>query len=193
MPPLRTFLAVETPPEVRSRAAALVEQLSAAGANVRWSDSDTWHWTLNFLGDVPDNEVPAVCKAAAATAVAFTPFDLGVCGCGAFPSVSRPRTIWLGAGVGQEPLVLLQAALTRHLEPLGFRPEARRFTPHLTLGRLRDGVTGLKELSDLLRQHTEFDAGTMPVDEVVVLASRLERHGADHTVLGRAPLVGRLS
>ncbi len=188
MSSLRTFLAVEMPPEVRARAAALVERLGAAGANVRWSESTSWHWTLNFLGDVPETEIPAVCQAAAAAAAPFTPFELEARGCGAFPSVSRPRTVWLGAGEGQEALVYLQAALERHLAELGFRPEARRFTPHVTLGRLRDGVTGLAELADLIRRHAEYPAGIMPVGEVVVFSSELKRSGSVYTVLGRAPL-----
>jgi 2'-5' RNA ligase len=190
MPPLRTFVAVETPPEIRHRAEALVERLRGAGASVRWSDPASWHWTLNFLGDVPDREVPDVCKAAIAAAATVKPFELEVCGCGAFPAIDRPRTLWLGTGEGRESMISLQGALVSQLAELGFRPEARRYLPHLTLGRLRDGTTGLEELAELLRRYTDFDAGMMWVSEVTLFSSRLERSGAVHTPLGHGPLGG---
>ncbi len=85
---------------------------------------------------------------------------------------------------------LLHAALSRHLAALGFRPEARRFTPHLTLGRVRDVSTGLTELAALLAKHADFSAGFMNVDEVVVFSSRLEKSGAVHERLGAGPLAG---
>ncbi len=190
MPPLRTFVAVETPPEIRQRAEALVERLRPAGANVRWSDPASWHWTLNFLGDVPDREIPDVCKAAAAAAATVAPFELEVRGCGAFPAVDRPRTLLARHRRGRDWMIALQGALVSQLAELGFRPEARRDLPHLTLGRLRDGTTGLRELAELLGRFADFNAGVMWVGELTIFSSRLERSGAQHTPLGHAPLGG---
>ena len=187
---IRTFVAVESPPEIRQRAAALVQKLEAAQAKIRWVGSDAMHWTMNFLGDVPDVEIPAVCAEVQAAAKPFTPFDLEVRGIGAFPSPSRPRTIWLGVTEGAEQMELLHAALSRHLAKLGFRPEARRFRPHLTLGRVRDASGGLDELAELLQKHADYLAGRMSVDEVVVFSSRLERSGAVHERLGAGQLAG---
>lgn len=186
----RTFVAIETPPDVRSRAAALVERLKSSGAKVRWADVQTMHWTLNFLGDVPDNEVADVCQCVTAAVAPVSPFDLEIVGCGAFPKVGRPRTLWLGVGKGAEAMIELQAALERSLAKLGFRPENRQFKPHLTLGRVRDASAGLDELTDLVRRQADFSAGVMYVDEVVVFSSQLERTGAIHTPLGHAPLAG---
>lgn len=186
----RTFIAVETPSEIRHRAAALVERLKASGAKVRWADTNTMHWTLNFLGDVPDTEIAGVCRTATEAVASFSPFDLEIAGCGAFPTSGRPRTLWLGVGEGAAALVELQAALEKKLATIGFRPEARQFKPHLTLGRLRDSSTGLDELAELVRRHADFSAGEMYVDEVVVFSSQLERTGAVHTPLGHAPLAG---
>jgi 2'-5' RNA ligase len=191
MSTIRTFVAVEIPEEIRHRAAALVEQLKGAQAKVNWTELTTVHWTTNFLGDVSDTEIPVICEQVAAAAKPFTPFELEVRGVGAFPDVGRPRTIWLGAGEGKEPMIYLQTALERHLATLGFRPEARRFQPHLTLGRVRSGSSGLYQLADLIRKHADFDAGVMGVDEVVVFSSRLERTGAVHGRLGGAPLEGK--
>ncbi len=175
MSKIRTFIAVETPPDIRRRAMALIERLRASQAKVRWSDPDSMHLTLNFLGEA---------------AAPFASFDLELQGIGAFPSTGRPRTLWLGAGEGAEEIVLLQTAITKSLAPLGFRPEARRFRPHLTLGRVRDSHLGLDELAELMKQHADFNAGSTPVDEVVVFSSRLERAGAVHERLGAGALAG---
>lgn len=190
MSAIRTFVAVESPADIRQRAAALVERFKAAQAKVRWADMSTMHWTMNFLGDVPDPEIPAICAAVAAAAKPFRPFELEVRSVGAFPGVGRPRTIWLGAGVGKEAMSYLHAALERHLADLGFRPESRRFQPHLTLGRVRDSSTGLVELAKLIRRQADFDAGSMTVEEVVVFSSRLEPTGAVHERLGAGALEG---
>ena len=190
MSTIRTFVAVEIPDEVRHRAAALVERLRAAQAKVRWTDLTTMHWTMNFLGDVPDREIAAVCARLPRRPSRSRRSIWKWRGSARFPNGARPRTIWLGAGVGKEPLADLQAALERHLATLGFRPEARRFQPHLTLGRVRDGSTGLTELADRIHDLAEFDAGTMFVNKVVVFSSRLERAGAVHERLGGGPLQG---
>ncbi len=190
MSKIRTFVAIETPPDVRRRAAALVERLRGSPAKVRWTELDSMHWTLNFLGDVDDTEIPAICAAVAEAAAPLASFDLEVRGVGAFPTTGRPRTLWLGVGDGEEQMVLLQSALVDRLERLGFRAEARRYRPHLTLGRVRDSSVGLDELAALVEQNSDTIAGSMPVDEVVVFSSRLERTRAVHERLGAGPLRG---
>jgi 2'-5' RNA ligase len=190
MSTFRTFVAIEAPSEICHCAAALVERLKSSGAKVRWADTHAMHWTLSFLGDVPDTEIAAVCRSVTAAVAPFSPFDLEVCGCGAFPSSGRPRTLWLGVGEGSEAMVELQAAVERNLAGLGFRAEARQYKPHLTLGRVRDSSTGLDELANLVRRYADFSAGIMAIDEVVVVSSQLERSGAVHTPLGHAPLAG---
>jgi hypothetical protein len=160
MSTIRTFVAVEIPEEIRHRAAALVERLRVAQAKVRWTDLASIHWTMNFLGDVPDTQIPAICEAVAAAAKPFTPFDLVVRGVGAFPSPGRPRTIWLGAGDGKEPLVYPtpERQLIRRLPP---RPAASSRT-HARPGR--DAWAGWPN-SPSCSTHADFDAGPMPVDE----------------------------
>jgi len=190
MSTFRTFVAIEAPSEICHRAAALVTRLKESGAKVRWADTQTMHWTLSFLGDVPDAEIAGVCRSVTAAVAPFSPFELDVCGCNAFPTSGRPRTLWLGVGEGADALVELQAALEQSLAKLGFRAEARQYKPHLTLGRVRDSSSGLEELAELVQRHADFSAGLMAVDEVVVFSSQLERAGAIHTPLGHAPLAG---
>ena len=139
MPPLRTFIAAEISPEIRTSALRLIERLRTAPVKVTWTKPENLHYTIKFLGDVPAEKTADVCRAVQVAVGPFTPFEIVAAGAGAFPSHSHPRTIWLGMGEGAEPLELVYQAVERVLEPLGFPREHRKFTAHLTLGRVRDG------------------------------------------------------
>ncbi|HTQ39349.1 MAG TPA: RNA 2',3'-cyclic phosphodiesterase [Pirellulales bacterium] len=188
---LRVFTAVEISPEIRSAALRLIERLRVASAKVTWTKAANLHYTLKFLGDVPMEKTAAICQAVKAAAEPFTPFDIVSAGVGAFPSAGHPRTLWLGVTDGAEQMELLFQAQERLLEPLGFPREHRRFTAHLTLGRVRDSSpAALHQLTELLRKHAEFDAGAMTVDSVTVFSSTLGRDGPTYEVLSRATLNG---
>jgi 2'-5' RNA ligase len=147
------------------------------------------HWTLNFLGDVDDRELPEVCTTVATAAAEIEPFELACFGAGAFPAAERPKTLWLGTGQGSDRMIALQATIENALAGLGFRAEARRFTPHLTLGRVGRGQIA-RELPQQLAKLQDFDAGNMFVDEVTIFASQLTPTGPEYDVLALAPLAG---
>jgi 2'-5' RNA ligase len=188
---LRTFVAIEITPEVRSAALRLIDRLRVAPAKVTWTKAANLHYTLKFLGDLPAERAPEICRAVQDAVVPFSPIEMVAGGVGAFPSVSRPHTLWLGAIEGAEPIELLFQAIERLLEPLGFPREHRRFTPHLTLGRVRDSSpAGLQELAELLKKHAAFDAGTISVQGVTVFSSTLSREGPTYEVLSHADFHG---
>jgi 2'-5' RNA ligase len=183
----RTFIAVEISDEIRRRAMELAGRLSAVIDDVKWVAIENLHWTLQFLGDVEELEIPAVCTAVAEAAAECEPFDLTAWGAGAFPTADRPRTLWIGSGEGAADMVALQKAIERRLKKLGYRSEQRRFVPHLTLGRAgRHGRP--QSLTAILASLADFDAGSMLVDEVTVFASQLTREGSVYEPLSRAPL-----
>jgi RNA 2',3'-cyclic 3'-phosphodiesterase len=183
----RTFIAVAFPKDVRQRALVLMSELRTVAEDVKWVAAENLHWTLQFLGDVDDLEIPAVCDAVAAAAAECEPFELEIRGAGAFPSPDRPRTLWLGAGQGSAAMVGLQGIVERTLKKLGYRGEHRRYVPHVTLGRIRHGRPP-RELAEKLTALEDFDAGAMLVDEVLVVASELTPTGSEYHILGRAPL-----
>jgi 2'-5' RNA ligase len=189
--PLRTFVAVGVSHEVRSRVRQLIGALSAATAKVRWVEPENLHYSLKFLGDVELLEIPKVCEAVTRAVADVPPFEIVARGAGAFPDVSRPRTIWLGVADGHEQMVELNAAVERELAPLGFRREQRRFRPHLTIGRVRGGPPGLSELGQLVREHADFVGGVVSVDELSVFSSELGRDGPIYEPLATAILNGR--
>lgn len=184
---LRTFVAVAIPDDIRARALAAIKQLAAIAPDVKWVETQSLHWTLNFLGNVEQREIGEICMAVAEAALEHEPFELTVHGAGAFPAPDRPRTLWLGVGQGREAIMALQESIERALEPLGFRGEARRYTPHLTIGRPGRGDPP-RELATELAAMADFAGGTMLVDEVTVYSSELTREGPVYEPLGFAPL-----
>ena len=187
---VRTFVAVEAGEAVRRRAAELIDALRPVASTVKWVDPQQLHMTLKFLGDVPLRRTAAVCEAVAAAVASRPCFSLGVRGLGAFPHVRRPSTLWLGADPGDGQIVALQAAVEAALAELGFRPEGRSFSPHLTLGRVRRGGPTPPALLERLGEQEAFDAGVIEVRETVVLASQLTPTGPVYTPMGRLPLGG---
>lgn len=188
---IRTFIAVETDPAVREAAAELVGEFRASGADVKWVDPANMHLTVKFLGDVDSRHVHEVCWAVEKAVAELPRFELELRGAGAFPNARRPRTVWLGAGQGGEEIGILAEALEEAMDRLGFRREARRFHPHLTLGRVRRGQAGLDELARLLAEYADFEVGRTTVSEVVTFSSQLDRSGPTYEPLGRARLGGK--
>ncbi|MCG8583647.1 MAG: RNA 2',3'-cyclic phosphodiesterase [Pirellulales bacterium] len=187
--PLRTFVAVETSPGVRNRACDVIGKLSRSAASVRWVEPEQMHWTLAFLGDVRMDDVVNVCRAVQRGAEQVAEFSLHAQGTGAFPTSDRPRTVWLGTKQGTDEMVSLHDAIEAQLDKLGFRGERRKYTPHLTLGRVRRSAPHeVAELGELVEKYAHFDAGKMPIDEAVVFSSRLGPDGPSYDELGRAAL-----
>jgi 2'-5' RNA ligase len=183
----RTFIAIEAFDEVHASALTVIDRLRSTATNVKWVEPDNLHWTLQFLGDLTDTEMAEVCMRTVRTAAKHEGFTIEAKAVGAFPSITRPRTLWLGAGEGAEEMIALQSDIERSLRALGFRGENRAFVPHLTLGRVNRGDAG-RTLSERLEKLADFDAGVMGVDALTVFASELGRDGPTYHVLAHAPL-----
>ena len=133
---VRAFVAVFPPPEVRETLARAARKLPVSG-EVRWVRPANVHLTLKFLDDVAEADLSRVAEVLGAISERHEPFEVALCGFGAFPSGRRARILWAGIGEGSERLRALARDVELSLEPLGFEREARPYTPHLTLGRAR--------------------------------------------------------
>lgn len=187
---IRTFIALEMSPSVLGRAAALIKRLQEADVKATWVKPQHMHLTLKFLGDVPDPEIPDVCRLVQEAVRDLPAFEMSFRGCGAFPSVDNPRTVWIGVEEGAEQVIVMHEAIELALKKLRFPRETRRFRPHLTLGRIRDTSPRVAELSRIITENADYDADLSVVDEVVTFASFLDRAGPTHDAMGRAELNG---
>ncbi len=190
-PTVRAFIAVEATKTIRANCEKLMRQLQRTTADVKWVEPENLHLTLKFLGDVHLNETPRICEVVRQAVEPLAPFSIEMVGAGAFPSAHRPRTVWLGAGEGADKMESLFDVLEDRLaKQFHFRKDARRFHPHLTLGRVRGGGSGMADLTERIEAASKFEAGSMVVRELVVFSSILERSGPIYEPLGRARLAG---
>jgi 2'-5' RNA ligase len=191
MQSIRTFIAIEVGTDVKARAADLIKRLKKAEADVRWVSPEHMHITLKFLGDVPNVEIPDVCREIAAATVQFEPFEIEFQAAGAFPDSQRAKTLWIGIapGEGFDQLAAMNNEIEERLHTnLGFPRERRRFQPHLTIGRVNSAGAAQQALAQLVEENATFDASLAEIDEVLIYASFLEKSGPTYTVMGRAEL-----
>jgi 2'-5' RNA ligase len=186
----RTFIAVEAVDGVHAQAQAAIERLRPLGANVKWVEPENLHWTVQFLGDLKDEEIAEVCRRTQKVVTQVEPFSISASGVGAFPKPDRPRVLWLGADEGSQEFCALEAAIEQNLSNMGFRGENRKFVPHLTLGRVGPGGGGSSTLASALDGLSDFAGGQMFVDEVVVYASEPQRSGPKYVPLAHLKLGG---
>lgn len=191
MESIRAFIAVELPGEVASFLARLQDDLrKREQAPVKWVHPESIHLTLKFLGNIDARKVDAIAAAVSGAAKGIGPLRLRLGAPGAFPNLRAPRVICIGLEGQTEELSNLHRNIDRALVPLGFSPEKRRFSPHLTLGRVRDKAAPnelrlLGEAVSTLKVETSLAFEAMAVS---LMRSTLTREGAIYDRLASAAL-----
>jgi 2'-5' RNA ligase len=192
MDTVRTFVAIELDAVLRAALSDLEAELRRAplARLGRWVDPLGIHLTLKFLGNVPANQLPSLRQALHRAARTVAPFQLALVGLGSF-SPSRPRVIWVGVHEPSGALERLQCAVEREMGAIGFPPEGRPFSPHLTLARIHDQANGREraELAAWIRAQDVGELGTMRVTEIALMRSDLRPSGALYTRLEAAQLL----
>jgi len=182
---LRLFFAVPTPEEIKQQAKQIQKQCDCPGLKIGWVGPDRMHFTLKFLGDTPQDQVPQLAEVAQRVARSHSAHQITVAGVGAFPNIRRPRIIWVGCSAGVEQLTALGTELDQALtEAKLAESEKRGFVPHLTLGRVRRGYN-FDELTASLEELGDRVLGQMPVDHFVLMHSDLQP--------GQAPVYAELN
>jgi RNA 2',3'-cyclic 3'-phosphodiesterase len=191
---LRTFIAVDIPSQLQQTIQQKTELLRKdLGASlVRWVAAENIHLTLKFLGDVSSANIDMLTQMLRAEAELVHTFDMQVTGLGSFPSLKRPRVLFLGI---QAPagLEALNRAIESACARLGYESDAegrRGFSPHLTIGRVRQDVppAGQQKLRSVLAATVIDSLGIARVDSVHLYKSELKPNGSVYTKLFSAPL-----
>jgi 2'-5' RNA ligase len=191
MEQMRCFIAIGLPEEVKAGLAQLQAQLKSGDQpRVKWVDPYGIHLTLKFLGNVAMDRIDGITGAMGKSAQGVSPFRLKVEGLGVFPNLRRVQVVWVGMSGEVDRLVQLQQRIESNLAGLGFAPEGRRFTPHLTLARLRDRVSldERQEFGQLIAD-TKFEATyTFNVSAINLMRSQLTREGAIYSRISSVEL-----
>ena len=187
---LRAFIAIEIPLETREAVYKATASLQKRiGSSVRWVPVENLHLTLKFLGDVSPTNVEMLSQMLRAEADLFPCFELRLHGLGSFPNLKRPRVIYVGV---QAPVIFegLQRGIEAASRKLGYESEERRFSPHLTIGRVRQNVTAAEQqtIRRTLEEPRIDSLGNARVDSVHLYRSDLRPTGSVYTRLYSAPL-----
>lgn len=169
----RLFVAIELPEWVKAE----LSGLSFGLPNANWVPDEQLHLTLRFIGEVDKVQFEEIAQAL--TEVQLDPFDLVLEGIGTFPPRGTPRVLWVGVEKS-EPLLQLRHRVDSALGQAGVPPEGRKFSPHITLARLKDAP--MSRLGPFLTGHALFKLEPFEIEEFHLFSSQLTSKGAIHTL-----------
>jgi 2'-5' RNA ligase len=191
MSQLRAFIAIEIPLDIQDaiqRQTARLRQTLGSDL-VRWAPAQNMHLTIKFLGEIAASHVDFLKQMLAREADAHSQFDLQIGGLGSYPTSRRPRILWVGlhAPAG---LAALQKSIEAGTSRLGYEQEELAFSPHLTIGRVRQNISpaDLSKIRAAMDNIQLGNIGTARVDSVHLIRSELKPNGSVYTKLFSAPL-----
>ncbi|MGE5264678.1 MAG: RNA 2',3'-cyclic phosphodiesterase [Acidobacteriota bacterium] len=184
---IRTFIAVELQEEQKRALRQVQETLRAerAGRYVRWVAPEAVHLTLKFLGGVDADKMPGLQSALTRACADVPPFTLTLRGVGAFPNTRRPNVVWVGVGGEIGTITRLAEQIDGACASLGFSPETRPFSPHLTIGRVKRDVRPVDQqfVGEMVANNAVGELGECRVEHVSIMKSDLRPTGSEYTRL----------
>ena len=156
---IRSFLAFDIENDnVLNGLTATQKRLVQTGADVKPVEPQNIHITIRFLGNITPSTVEKIHEEM--KQIQFTPFNVQIKGVGAFPNPNYPRVVWAGITEGANQLKNVFSQLEPRLRGLGFTPDHKGFSPHLTIARVRSG-RNKQQLSKFITENTNHEFGTV--------------------------------
>lgn len=184
---IRLFIAVPLSKKQVAEVAILQSRLKHQLFGVRWIKPAGLHLTLHFLGESAEEKLTPIKTKMENLAGSHSRFAFNLQGSGVFPSPARAKILWLGLGQGAKELTALATKLQTELAALGFKPENRKYSPHLTIGRIRQPVAE-NLLKDMFLNNQAFKSQTTQAEYFDLMESRLQASGAEYSLIYRAYL-----
>lgn len=186
---MRLFVAIEIPEPVRREVARRMAAVRDRLPRARWVDPEMIHLTLLFLGETPEDRIPALAAKLREAFAKHAPLAARLSEGGTFPPRRPARVAWIGLEAPEELAAVQADAVAAAVEAVGFQPEDRPFRPHVTLARCDPNWP-----RDAVEKFTNaFPAEVGPpftVDRGVLMASKLSPKGARYTVVEAFPMEG---
>ncbi|MEM3522714.1 MAG: RNA 2',3'-cyclic phosphodiesterase [Candidatus Bathyarchaeia archaeon] len=178
---VRSFIAFDIDdPSIKNRFIEIQNELIKAGAKVKLVEPQNIHITLRFLGEIPKALVEKVKNEM--VNIDFKAFDVEFKGLGAFPSLNRINVIWIGIKKGEEKLKEIFNQLENRLRKLGFSPDPKGFSPHITIARVKSREN-IEKLIKILKEKKEHHFGIMKLDSLRLKKSTLTPKGPIYDTL----------
>lgn len=182
---MRLFWAVNLPGEMKDRLAALKRDLLVPGVDAVWVKTENLHLTVVFIGETDINIIKKMVAGVENALRGFPPLRLSLGGLGFFPGAGRPRVLWAGVRGDLDGFGELHRRVENALIPLGFNPETKPFSPHLTLARIKS-PRGCDALVRRVTSQAKVEIpGELRIDSVELMRSELSAQGPAYTVLAR--------
>jgi len=180
---IRAFLAIDPPEEIFREIIKIQERLkNAIQGDIRWVRPEGMHLTLKFFGYVYESDIENISRVVKDGVANMKALLLNVRNLGAFPSVNRPRVLWLGIDGDTNALISLQVEIDAGFQEYGFKKEDRPFRPHLTLARIKE-PKGLIGLAEAVKKNEDYITGSFTVTGLTLFKSDLKPTGAIYTKL----------
>ncbi len=178
---IRSFIAFDIDSDsILKRITNVQNLLNKTGADLKLVKPKNVHITMRFLGNITPNMVEKIFEEM--KKVQFTPFDVKICGIGAFPHLRYPRVLWVGITEGADQLRNIFNQLEPRLRSLGFAPDPKGFSPHLTIARVKSG----RNKADLVKsvtENTNYEFGIVRADCLRLKRSDLTPKGPIYSTL----------
>lgn len=188
---LRAFIAIELPQSLQDAIEKQTFRLrqTLEDDTIRWIPVQNMHLTLKFIGNIANSHLDFIKQLLTRTADSHPQFDLQIGGIGSFPNSKRPRVLWAGIHAAAD-LATLQRNIEAGTSRLGYEKEERPFSPHLTLGRVRQNINtaNLQKIRNALDSIQIGNIGSTRIDSIHLYKSELQSSGSIYTKLFSAPL-----
>jgi len=178
---IRSFIAFDIDSEsILKKIAGVQSLLIKTGAGLKLVKPENIHITVRFLGNITQNMVEKIFEEM--KKVQFAPFDVKIHGIGAFPHLRYPRVLWIGITEGADQLRNIFDQLEPRLRGLGFAPDTRGFSPHLTIARVKSG-RNKAELVKCITENANCELGIIKAEWLRLKRSDLTPKGPIYSTL----------
>ncbi len=182
---VRSFISIDfEDQQVLSRIASILSSLQALGGDLKAVEGENIHLTLKFLGNVSTPRLAEV--KSSLKQLTFQSFTAEIKGAGAFPNLKHMNVIWVGVNEGWTQVEQIYEQVEKLLSGVGFKRENRRFSPHITIARVRSGRRR-DETASFLQHLIDESFGTITVDKVRLKQSILSSSGPKYSTLLEVP------
>ncbi len=178
---IRAFFAFDIEDQAIIRRLTQVQgRLLNSGANLKSVKPQNIHLTIRFLGDISPAMVDVIYEEM--KQLSFSPFTVELRGLGAFPKLTCPRVVWAGITKGADELKDVFGQLEPRLRGLGFKPDSKGFSPHLTIARVRTG-RNKAQLVKVIQELEDYEFGAVKAECLRLKKSDLTPRGPIYSTL----------
>lgn len=179
---IRVFIAIEIDSEIKNKLSEYLSKLKRTGADVKWVAPENIHLSLKFIGYIEKETLINLNKIISNAVSCIGPFSISIGNIGAFPSIEKPRVVFVCVQERGNSLFKIYEKLDKGVEQLGIKRESKKYVGHITLGRVKS-QKNISKLKNILNSGTECYFGLEKVTSLSLIQSKLTPTGPLYTRL----------